>query len=113
MRVLKKPGGYQIALDAEEPAIGGLKPCADIMYESLLRTDFDDIICVVMTGMGGDGTLGIKKLNGKKNIYVISQDEPSCIVYGMPKVIYETGLVDEVVPLSGIAGAIAKSTGVI
>ncbi|MBE5959915.1 MAG: chemotaxis response regulator protein-glutamate methylesterase [Lachnospiraceae bacterium] len=111
MRVVKKREGYTLSV-TEEPARNGLKPCADIMYESLLDTAFDDITCVVLTGMGGDGTLGIKQLNDKKNIYVIAQDEPSCTVYGMPKVVHEAGLTDEVVDLSQIAGAIQKNVGV-
>lgn len=111
MRVIKKGGNYQISL-SDEPAIGGLRPCADIMYESLVNSDYDDIICVVLTGMGADGTSGVKQLNGKKNIYVIAQNEATCTVYGMPKVVAETGLVDDVVPLDGIANAITKNTGV-
>ena len=43
----------------------------------------DDITCVVLTGMGGDGTLGIKQLNEKRNIYVIAQNEATSTVYGM------------------------------
>ena len=30
-----------------EAARNGLKPCADIMYESLMNTGFEEIICVV------------------------------------------------------------------
>lgn len=111
LRLVKKFGGYRIAL-TDEPARGGLRPCADIMYESLVGSDYDDIICVVLTGMGGDGTKGIMQLNGVNNIYVISQNEATCTVYGMPKMIYETGLVDEVVPLGNVADAIVKITGV-
>ncbi len=111
MRVLKRGEEYTLSV-TEEPARNGLKPCADIMYESLLNTAFDDITCVVLTGMGGDGTLGIKQLNDKKNIYVIAQDEPSSTVYGMPKVVHEAGLTDEVVTLGQVAAAIQKNVGV-
>ena len=47
--------------------------------------------------MGSDGTNGIKQLSKRKDIYVIAQNEETCTVYGMPRVIKETGLVDEVV----------------
>ncbi len=112
MRVVKRGADYVITENADEPARGGLRPCADIMYESLLDSDFDDITCVVLTGMGGDGTLGIKQLNNKKNIYVIAQNEATCTVYGMPRVVFEAGLVDEVVPLDAVADAITKNVGV-
>jgi len=111
LQVVKKFGNYQIAY-ANEPARGGLKPCADVMYESLACTDYDDVICVVLTGMGMDGTNGIRQLNDTKNIYVIAQDQRTSIVYGMPKAIYDVGLVNEVVPLENVANAIVKITGV-
>ncbi len=116
-------GGYQMRLRkqddqtyriviSEEPARHGLLPCADIMYESLVDTDFDQITCVVLTGMGGDGTAGISKLSKNQNIYVIAQNEETSIVYGMPKVIKDAGLVDEVVALNNVSDAIIKNVGV-
>ena len=112
MRLARKGREYAIAISPDEPARTGLKPCADIMYESLLTSDFDDITCVVLTGMGGDGTAGIKQLNDKRNIYVIGQNAETCTVYGMPKVLFEAGLTDEVVPLGQVADAITKNVGV-
>lgn len=116
-------GGYQMRVRKEhnkhflsvslEAARGGLKPCADILYESLVDSNYDEIICTILTGMGGDGTQGIKKLNENNNIYVIAQDEETSTVYGMPKVIAESGLVDEVVPLKKVAEAITNHVGVL
>ena len=111
MRLKKQAGNeYVISLSKEAPR-GGLLPCADIMYESLADTCFDQITCVVLTGMGGDGTSGISQLVNKQNIYVIAQNEETSTVYGMPKVIKEAGLVDEVVALEGISAAITKNVG--
>lgn len=95
-----------------EPAVNGLRPCANIMYKSLINSGFDEITCVVMTGMGADGTEGIKALEKEKKIHVISQDANSCVVYGMPRAIAEAGLSDEVVPLEKIAEAIINNVGV-
>ena len=111
LRIQKVNSVYCISEKVEE-ARNGLKPCADIMYESLLDSDYDEIVCVVLTGMGADGTLGINQLNNKKNIYVISQTENTCTVYGMPKAIAEVGLCDEVVPLDRVAETITKIVGV-
>lgn len=111
LRLKQKAEENHLSVTVED-ARNGLKPCADIMYESLLNTEFDEIICVVLTGMGADGTLGIYQLNDKKNIYVISQDKETCTVYGMPKVLAEAGLCDEVVPLNQVADAITKIVGV-
>ena len=109
---LKQSGKSNLLQVTVEEARNGLKPCADIMYESLMECDFDEIICVVLTGMGADGTLGISQLNVKKNVYVISQTKETCIVYGMPKVVAEAGLSDEVVPLEKVADSIIKLVGV-
>lgn len=56
-------------------------------------------MCCYDRGMGADGTQGIVQLNKTNKIYVIGQDEETCTVYGMPKAIAESGLVDEVLPL--------------
>ena len=112
LRIVKNGSGHKIQL-SDEPAIEGLRPCANIMYESLERCDYDEITCVVLTGMGADGTKGIKGLSDRhKKIYVIAQDEDTSVVYGMPKAIAQTGLVNEVVPLNRVAEVITKNVGV-
>ena len=104
-------GSHKISLN-NMPAIGGLRPCANITYDSLSKSGFDEIVCVVLTGMGADGTNGILSLGHHKPIHVISQNAETCIVYGMPKAIEETGVVDEVVPLEKVAETIVKNVGV-
>lgn len=76
------------------------------------HSNYDEVVCVVLTGMGADGTNGILSLGKSKPIYVIAQDEKSSVVYGMPRAIYEAGVVDEVVTLSDVAKAITKNVGV-
>lgn len=112
MRLIKQADGQHSIQISMEPARHGLLPCADIMYESLVNTDFDQITCVVLTGMGGDGTAGIAQLSKYQKTYVIAQNEETSIVYGMPKVVKEAGLVDEVVALNDISDAIIKNVGV-
>ena len=112
MMLTKAEGNNHRIKISDEPPRDALKPCADIMYESLNTCNFDEITCVVLTGMGSDGTKGINQLCKNKNVYVISQDAQSCVVYGMPKAIYESGIVDEVVPLENVASAITRNVGV-
>jgi two-component system, chemotaxis family, protein-glutamate methylesterase/glutaminase len=60
-----------------------------------------------MTGMGDDGRLGagwIKAQGGK----ILTEDEKSCIIYGMPRSVVESGLSDLAVPLDGMARAIIE-----
>lgn len=112
MRLVEKGKREHTLSVTVEAARNGLKPCADIMYESLMKSSFDEITCVVLTGMGADGTKGILQLEQTNKIYVIAQDEESSTVYGMPKAIADAGAVDEVVTLKGIADAITKHVGV-
>lgn len=111
MRIVYDHGKHMIRLGQDDP-VGGLRPYANYMYESLVQSNYNEIICVVLTGMGSDGTKGIGMLSQKKNVYVISQDRESCVVYGMPKMIAQSGLSDEIVPLNKIAQVIIKKTGV-
>lgn len=111
LRIEYDRGKHIIRLGDDAP-VTGLRPYANYMYESLVQSNYNEIICVVLTGMGSDGTKGIGMLSQKKNIYVISQDRESCVVYGMPKMIAQSGLSDEIVPLNKIAQVIIKKTGV-
>ena len=66
MNVKKAFGGKYLIHYTDEPAREGVKPCANYMYESLADSGYDNIICTVMTGMGADGTEGIRNLKNKK-----------------------------------------------
>ena len=112
MIVRTTPGGKYTIHYTDDPIREGVKPCANYMYESLSDTRFDKIVCVVMTGMGADGTEGIRNLEAKKKVHVIAQDQGSCIVYGMPKSIVNAGLSDQVVPLEQLAQEIILNVGV-
>ena len=112
MEIQKKADGSHVVRLNDQPAIGGLRPCANVTYESLRSSGYDEIVCVVLTGMGSDGTGGILSLKQRKKLHVISQDAKSCVVYGMPKAIVEAGVVDEVVPLTEVAHTIIKNVGV-
>lgn len=82
------------------------------MYESLKTSSYAQVVCVVLTGMGADGTKGIVNLETSKKIHVIAQDEASSTVYGMPKAIAATGLVNQVVALDDVAQEIIMNVGV-
>ena len=112
MEIKKESSGNHKVLLNDMPAIGGLKPCANVTYDSLSGSGYDQIVCVVLTGMGADGTDGILTLGRSKPVHVIAQNAETCVVYGMPKAIAEAGVVDEVVPLDEVAKTITKSVGV-
>ena len=110
---LHKEGASYILRYSDEPSREGVRPCANYMYESLMESGFAEVCCAVLTGMGADGTVGIKNLIEKKSVHIIAQSEETCAVYGMPKSIVATGLVNEVLPLDQIADAIIKDVGLL
>ena len=108
-----KPGNNYVIRYSDEPTREGVKPCANYMYESLMTSNLDEVVCVVLTGMGADGTKGITALKEKKKVHVIAQEQSTCAVYGMPKAVVTAGLADQVVPLDQVAQEIILNAGVV
>lgn len=101
-----------LRLDDSSP-LSGHRPSYDKMLFSMSKLGRDNIIGVIMTGMGTDGSKGLKGLKEKTGgVRIIAQDEKSCIVYGMPRAAIEMGIVDKVVPLEQIPAAILDYMGV-
>jgi two-component system, chemotaxis family, protein-glutamate methylesterase/glutaminase len=102
--------GYKISINKESP-VTGHRPSVNVMMKSVAECGNKDIIAVMMTGMGNDGSEGIlkiKKAGGK----TIAQDESTCVVYGMPKSAVNIGAIDTIAPLHNIAAEILISMGV-
>lgn len=104
-------GDIIINLD-KSPPVGGHRPSVDVMMTSLSETGLKNIIGVILTGMGADGSIGIKKLKEVNESFIIAQDEETSVVYGMPKMAVQTGAVDKIVSLEKIPGEIIQYLGV-
>lgn len=81
------------------------RPSVDVLAMSAERTYGGNVLAVMLTGMGSDGTKGFMHLK-TKGAYVVAQDEASSVVYGMPKAVKDAGAVDEVISLADMAEAI-------
>ena len=101
-------GKSRIVKISDDPPENSCKPSVDYLFRSVAHHYVGRATGVIMTGMGSDGTAGLKlmKQNGAT---IIAQDEQSCVVFGMPKEAAETGLADAVVPLDQIADMIMKT----
>ena len=97
----KDLSNYVLTLNHDEP-VNFLRPSVDKMFESAAQVFGDKCIGVLLTGMGNDGAKGCCLLK-EKGSYTITQDEKSCVIYGMPKAAYEAGGSIEVLPLNKIA----------
>jgi len=100
MVIEKENNLYRIRLDETE-LVNYVRPSVDVTMKSVADVFDGEIIGVILTGMGKDGLEGAKAIK-KKNGKIIVQDEITCVVYGMPKVIVENNLADFVLPLSEI-----------
>lgn len=103
---LQEVGGRVLVHLSQEPPVGGHRPSVDVMFKSVASLNLD-IIGVILTGMGGDGSDGmvlIKQNNGR----TIAQDEATCVVFGMPKVAIDKNSIDKISPLPSIAMEIMK-----
>lgn len=91
--------GRLIASDA--PPIAGFRPSASYLFESAAMAFANEVIAIVLTGMGDDGVSGLKVLQ-QRGGYIIAQDQQTSVVYGMPKAAKEAGVVSDVLSLQGI-----------
>jgi two-component system chemotaxis response regulator CheB len=82
-------------------------PSVDCMFESIGNIYRNRSIGVILTGMGRDGTVGLKRIKDNGG-FTIGQDEDSSIVYGMPRSAFEQGAVTQVVKLNEISGFIVS-----
>jgi two-component system chemotaxis response regulator CheB len=113
------PGGRQMKLSAgpkgeiilritDDPPENGCQPAVDYLFRSAALNFPGRSIAAVLTGMGRDGTEGLRMLK-QSGCFSIAQDEASCVVFGMPKEAIQAGVVDTVAPLEMIGAAIVQS----
>ncbi len=111
------PGGQQMKLEGQDedvvarltddPPENGCRPSADYMFRYAAKAFGGNVLAVVMTGMGRDGTDGCSEIKRRGGI-VFAQHGDGCAVYGMPKATIDEGLADRVLPLGKIAPAIIR-----
>lgn len=112
--VLIAPCGLHLGVDKDRRVrlsdarpIGGHRPAATYLFESVARVYGRSALGVILTGMGDDGTAGLRALKGA-GARVLAQDEATCVVYGMPRAALRAGVVDESLPLSEIGPCIVE-----
>ena len=99
---LERKGGGVVARLSTSPLVSGHRPSADVLFASVAITYQNRALGVIMTGMGRDGAAQLGTIY-KEGGMTLGQDEKSAVVYGMPRVAWESGHVMEQVPLSNMA----------
>lgn len=101
MTVLRVGTRIQLRLN-QSPPENFCRPAVDVLFRSASQVWENACLVLILTGMGSDGTKGLKSLK-RKGAYVIVQDQESSVVWGMPGNVVQAGLADRVLPLNQIA----------
>ena len=103
--VLHRSGGNYLVQIKGGPRVHYQRPSVDVMFHSVAKNAGRNAVGVILTGMGADGAKGMLTMKNS-GAYTISQDEQTCVVFGMPKEAIKLGGVDEILPLQKIPKAI-------
>jgi len=101
-------GKNRIIRITNDPPENNCKPSVNYLFRSISQHYVGRATGVIMTGMGSDGTIGLKLMK-RNGAIVIAQDEASSVVFGMPKEPIEAGIVDVIAPLNKIAEEICRT----
>ncbi|WP_018182153.1 chemotaxis response regulator protein-glutamate methylesterase [Kaistia granuli] len=93
---------------SQQPRQHIYRPSIDVFFESAARWWQDDLVGVLLTGMGRDGAAGLKTLRERHHL-TIAQDRATSAVYGMPKAAAELGAAAEILPLDSIASRLVEA----
>jgi two-component system chemotaxis response regulator CheB len=111
---LLAPGGKQLMISqgGKVKVLPGderlhYKPCVDVTFASAANVYRNQVLGIVLTGMGADGCEGSKLLKqGGSTIW--AQDEASSVIYGMPMAVAKANLPEEILPLAQIGPRLAE-----
>lgn len=107
MNVVKKQGGYRIALH-QESQVNGHRPSVDVLFHSVSKLVDVKRHFVLMTGMGSDGARGMAHAKRHGATSTIAECEETCVVFGMPRAAIRLNCVDHVLPVTAIAAKLKQ-----
>lgn len=109
MKVAKSADGKTVIVRVtDDQPENSCKPSANYLFRSIAHHYGNRATGVIMTGMGSDGTLGLKLMK-RNGAVIIAQNEETCTVFGMPREPVESGIVDVIAPLDRIAEEICRT----
>lgn len=98
-----------LVFSEREPAAGeNFRPSVNFLFQSAALAAGSDVLAVVLTGMGDDGTEGARGVRVACG-HVWAQDQASSVIYGMPAAVAKAGLTEAVLPLKEVGAAISRS----
>ena len=107
MKIVPGSQGEIVVRIADDPPENNCRPSVDYLFRSAALNFPGRAVAAILTGMGNDGTSGLKMLK-RSGCSSIAQDEATCVVFGMPREAILAGVVDTVAPLENIAATIVR-----
>ncbi len=104
MSVVRSGGSYRVVCRPGDK-VNGHCPSVEVIMNSAATALGKHAVGIMLTGMGGDGARGLKAMRGA-GARTLAQDEASSVVFGMPKVAWELGAAERLVPLNKIAATV-------
>jgi two-component system, chemotaxis family, protein-glutamate methylesterase/glutaminase len=106
MTIEKSTQGPRISLN-QRPQENFVRPAVDPMFRSAAEVYGSQLLGVVLTGMGADGRIGAQAVKAAGGAMLIQSAE-SCVVYGMPRAVFECGAFDRSMDLDEVTNAIIE-----
>ena len=100
---VEKSGANYVARVRDGDPVNRHKPSVEVLFKSAASVVGRNALGIMLTGMGADGAKAMREMKDA-GAYCIAQDENSCVVFGMPREAIAAGAVQEVLPLTQIAG---------
>jgi two-component system chemotaxis response regulator CheB len=105
--LLNRSGARYFVEVKDGPLVSRHRPSVDVLFRSAATCGGRNVVGVIMTGMGDDGSHGMLEMKQAGAVNV-AQDEESCVVFGMPAEAIKMGGVDHIMPLSRIAQEVVR-----
>lgn len=106
MEVFKEDSEWVLRMNQNEPE-NSCRPAVDVLFRSAVNCAKNNILGIMLTGMGQDGLIGCEAIKNSGGM-VLCQDEESSVVWGMPGYVVQNNLADGVYPLDNLPAAIKK-----
>jgi two-component system chemotaxis response regulator CheB len=103
-RIVRAGSGASVSLE-EEPSESLHRPSLDVLMLSAADVYGARALGVVLTGMGSDGTEGLRAIRERGGL-TLAESAETCVIFGMPKAAIEAGVIERTLPLDRIAGEI-------
>lgn len=92
----------QLTLHVKLDENQSVHPSVDTLFTSVSKISLN-VVAVILTGMGDDGTVGAGELSRKNKGPILAQEPTTCVVDGMPRSVVESGVATEILNLGEIA----------